>query len=61
MNSVVKREPRSAPQAQRAQQTLSPRVRRLIESPAYIQADEDGAFLRRPEMCGVRLQLDYWT
>lgn len=39
---------------------LPPRVRRLIESPTYIQADEDGAFLRRPEMCGVRLQLDYW-
>ncbi|WP_042338982.1 LOG family protein [Paraburkholderia ferrariae] len=36
------------------------RVRRLIESPTYIQADEDGAFLRRTEMCGVRLQLDYW-
>ncbi|WP_028218996.1 LOG family protein [Paraburkholderia oxyphila] len=41
-------------------QALPPRVRRLIESPTYIQADEDGAFLRRPEMCGVRLQLDYW-
>lgn len=36
------------------------RVRRLIESPTYVQADEDRAFLRRPEMCGVRLQLDYW-
>jgi hypothetical protein len=41
-------------------QALLPRVRRLIESPTYIQADEDGALLRRPEMCGVRLQLDYW-
>jgi len=39
---------------------VPPRVRRLVESPTYIQADQDGAFLRRPEMCGVRLQLDYW-
>jgi len=36
------------------------RVRRLIESPSYKQADEDKAFLLRPEMCGVRLQLDFW-
>lgn len=46
--------------ARNRRQALSPRVRRLIESPTYIQADEDGGFLRRPEMCGVRLQLDYW-
>ncbi|MDR6203911.1 LOG family protein [Paraburkholderia graminis] len=39
---------------------LSPRVRHLVESPTYLQADEDASFLRRPEMCGVRLQLDYW-
>ncbi|NYH14113.1 LOG family protein [Paraburkholderia bryophila] len=37
-----------------------PRVQRLVESPSYQQADEDLAFLQRPEMCGVRLQLDYW-
>jgi uncharacterized protein (TIGR00730 family) len=36
------------------------RVRKLIASPSYQQADEDRAFLRRPEMCGVRLQLDFW-
>lgn len=36
------------------------RVQRLIESPSYRQADEDHAFLQQPEMCGVRLQLDYW-
>lgn len=36
------------------------RVRRLIASPSYQQADEDRAFLLRPEMCGVRLQLDFW-
>jgi uncharacterized protein (TIGR00730 family) len=39
---------------------LPPRVRRLVENPTYLQADEDLSFLRRPEMCGVRLQLDYW-
>ncbi|HEY4803592.1 MAG TPA: LOG family protein [Paraburkholderia sp.] len=39
---------------------MAPRVRQLIESQSYVQADEDAAFLRRPEMCGVRLQLDYW-
>ncbi|MGN6668571.1 MAG: LOG family protein [Trinickia sp.] len=36
------------------------RVRRLVASPSYQQADEDRAFLLRPEMCGVRLQLDFW-
>ena len=36
------------------------RVRGLIESSTCLQADEDLAFLRRPEMCGIRLQLDYW-
>jgi hypothetical protein len=39
---------------------LSPRVCRLVESPTYLQADEDALFLHRREMCGVRLQLDYW-
>jgi uncharacterized protein (TIGR00730 family) len=38
----------------------SARVRHMIESPTYLEADEDLAFLRRPEMCGIRLQLDYW-
>ncbi|MDG0027834.1 LOG family protein [Trinickia sp. Y13] len=36
------------------------RVKRLVASPSYQQADEDRDFLRRPEMCGVRLQLDFW-
>lgn len=36
------------------------RIRHLTESASYRQADEDTAFLQRPEMCGVRLQLDYW-
>ncbi|WP_409259889.1 hypothetical protein [Paraburkholderia sp. MM5384-R2] len=43
-----------------AARKLSPRVRHLLESPTYLQADEDASFLQRPEMCGVRLQLDYW-
>ena len=47
-----------APGAQLAD--AAARVRRLIESPSYRQADEDHAFLQQPEMCGVRLQLDYW-
>lgn len=38
----------------------SARVRRLIASPSYQQADQDRAFLLRPEMCAVRLQLDFW-
>ncbi|CAB3656585.1 hypothetical protein LMG22037_01262 [Paraburkholderia phenoliruptrix] len=46
--------------ADRACGARAERVRRLIESPTYLQADEDPDFLRRPEMCGVRLQLDYW-
>lgn len=36
------------------------RVKGLIASPSYQQADEDRAFLLRPEMCAVRLQLDFW-
>ncbi|SEK10919.1 hypothetical protein SAMN05192539_104945 [Paraburkholderia diazotrophica] len=39
---------------------LSLRVHRLVDNPTYLQADEDLSFLRRPEMCGIRLQLDYW-
>ncbi len=36
------------------------RVQQLIDSPSYVQADQDAQFLQRPEMCGLRLQLDYW-
>jgi uncharacterized protein (TIGR00730 family) len=36
------------------------RIQQLTESASYRQTDEDTAFLQRPEMCGVRLQLDYW-
>ncbi|WP_375294233.1 TIGR00730 family Rossman fold protein [Caballeronia sp. PC1] len=36
------------------------RVQKLIDSPSYVQADQDAEFLQRPEMCGLRLQLDYW-
>ncbi|WP_321788354.1 TIGR00730 family Rossman fold protein [Paraburkholderia sp. J94] len=57
MNTSIKPE---RPPTRKARRALPARVRRLVESPTYVQADEDGAFLRRPEMCGVRLQLDYW-
>ncbi len=36
-------------------------VRRLLESPSYVEADADVAFLQRDENRGVRLQLDYFT
>jgi uncharacterized protein (TIGR00730 family) len=36
------------------------RVRRLIESPGYRQADEDPGLLQQEQLRGVRLQLDYW-
>ena len=36
------------------------RVRRLLESPSYREADEDPVLLQQPQMRGVRLQLDYW-
>ncbi|BCQ28958.1 TIGR00730 family Rossman fold protein (plasmid) [Caballeronia sp. NK8] len=36
------------------------RVQQLIGSPSYVQADQDADFLRRPEMCGLRLYMDYW-
>ncbi|WP_126284675.1 TIGR00730 family Rossman fold protein [Burkholderia stagnalis] len=42
---------------------LLPRPRRsrwFIESVACTPADEDAAFLQRPGMRGIRLQLDYW-
>jgi uncharacterized protein (TIGR00730 family) len=49
-----------APLADDTPQAAAARVRQLIESPSYRQADEDRDFLLRPEMCGVRLQLDFW-
>lgn len=36
------------------------RVRKLMASPSYRQADEDVDFLQRDETRGVRLQLDYF-
>ncbi|OSP91834.1 cytochrome D ubiquinol oxidase subunit II [Burkholderia pseudomallei] len=52
--------PRRARTAPKRRAPLSSTVERLVSSPTYRQADEDLAFLQRPEMCGVRLQLDYW-
>ncbi|AJX35173.1 TIGR00730 family Rossman fold protein [Burkholderia oklahomensis] len=51
------RRTRAAP---KSRPPLSAAVERLVSSPTYRQAGEDLAFLQRPEMCGVRLQLDYW-
>lgn len=52
--------PRRTRTAPKRRAPLSSTVERLVSSPTYRQADEDLAFLQRPEMCGVRLQLDYW-
>lgn len=41
------------PPAARAQ------MRAILRSPSYIEADQDPDFLNRPEVRGVRLQLDY--
>ena len=48
------------PEAEEPDADIRERVQRLIGSPSYEQADRDQAFLLRPEMCGVRLQLDFW-
>lgn len=52
--------PQSRPKPAAEDVTAPARVRRLLASPSYIPADEDTAFLRRPETRGVRLQLDYF-
>ncbi|KWK53875.1 hypothetical protein WT81_20740 [Burkholderia stagnalis] len=39
---------------------LPRRSRRFAERLACAPADEDAAFLKRPGMRGIRLQLDYW-
>ncbi len=36
------------------------RLRRLLASPTYLQADKDTAFLNAPASRGIRLQLDYF-
>ncbi len=35
------------------------KLRALLESPAYLRADADPAFLHRDELRGIRLQLEY--
>jgi uncharacterized protein (TIGR00730 family) len=35
------------------------RVKAILDSPSYRQADEDAAFLNRDDVRGLRLQLDY--
>lgn len=36
------------------------RVGRILASPSYVRADEDAAFLARPDLRAVRLQLEYF-
>ncbi|KWZ48440.1 cytochrome D ubiquinol oxidase subunit II [Burkholderia savannae] len=60
-NAAARRAPlRRVRAAPKSRLPLPAAVERLVSSPTYRQADEDLDFLQRPEMCGVRLQLDYW-
>ena len=34
-------------------------IRTILDSPSYLQADRDLAFLQREDMRGLRLMLDY--
>lgn len=43
----------ASPPASRAQ------LRAILRSPSYVEADQDPQFLNRPEVRGLRLQLDY--
>ncbi|HTP46643.1 MAG TPA: LOG family protein [Casimicrobiaceae bacterium] len=52
--------PWNVPKSEEDDHGAPERVRRLLESPSYRQADEDLALLQQPQMRGVRLQLDYW-
>src|SRR5271167_5188422 len=39
--------------------TMPSKVRAIVESPSYREADQDPDFLDRPDMRGIRLMLDY--
>lgn len=47
------------PKAREDEPDVDRRVRAILESPSYRQADQDVEFLNRDETRGVRLQLDY--
>ncbi len=51
--------PWQAPKALEDEPEVKARIRTIMESPGYRQADEDVEFLRRDETRGVRLQIDY--
>jgi len=51
--------PWQSPKPSRDDPGAPERVRRILESPSYRQADQDVAFLNRDETRGVRLQIDY--
>jgi uncharacterized protein (TIGR00730 family) len=51
--------PDEIPKAPQDDAAAPARLRRLLDSPTYLPADEDPGFLRRADTRGVRLQLDY--
>jgi len=51
--------PGHRPKANREDPGASARLRRILESPAYLPADADVAFLESYDTRGVRLQIDY--
>ena len=51
--------PWQSPKAAEEDSDAPARLAAIVASPAYLQADEDVAFLRSDEMRGLRLQLDF--
>jgi len=51
--------PDSVPQSASADPDATVRLRRILENPAFIRADDDAAFLRRDDLRHARLQLEY--
>ena len=57
--SRTKAGPDSLPQSGSADADATVRLRRILENPAFIRADDDAAFLRRDDLRHARLQLEY--
>lgn len=51
--------PWQAPKSDREDPDAPGRIKAIVESPSYRQADQDVAFLNRDDIRGLRLQLDY--
>jgi uncharacterized protein (TIGR00730 family) len=51
--------PRAKPKTSLDDRTAAARVRALLDSPSYLQADGDAEFLNLAATRGVRLQIDY--